>query len=95
MKIEWSRKALKDREQIFDYLEEQNPRAAVQTDERIYQQICKLKDHPRIARTGRVSDTYELVVSETSYIVTYVLLGEVVRVLRILHSSRLWPEEMN
>lgn len=96
MRIEWSPLALEDRDRIFDYydIDQDNPRAAVMVDERIAQQIEVLIDHPQFGRPGRVNDTRELVISKTPYLVAYRILGDAVRILRVLHSKQLWPTDM-
>lgn len=35
MKLEWSRLAIEDRDKIFDFIEQDDPRAAVSVDETI------------------------------------------------------------
>ena len=96
MRIEWSPLALDDRDRIFDYYEidQASPRAAVMVDERIEQQVDVLIDHPGLGRPGRVDDTRELVISKTPYLVAYRILGDAVRILRVLHGRQLWPEDM-
>jgi len=39
VKLEWSRLALEDRDRIFDYIEQDNPFAAIAVDERISAQV--------------------------------------------------------
>jgi addiction module RelE/StbE family toxin len=81
VKLEWSAWAHADREAIFDYIEADNPRAAAAVDK-------------RSGRPGRVEGTRELVITRTPYIVAYRIIGDTVRILRVLHSSRLWPDDM-
>jgi addiction module RelE/StbE family toxin len=94
VKIEWSAWALADRHAIFDYIEADNPRAAVTVDQRISERVALLQRFPRSGRPGRLAGTRELVVSRTPYIVAYRIIGDSVRILRVLHSSRLWPDEL-
>jgi toxin ParE1/3/4 len=96
VRIEWSPLALDDRDRIFDYydIDQDNPRVAVMVDERIAQQIEVLTDHPAFGRPGRVNDTRELVISKTPYLVAYRILGDAVRILRVLHGKQLWPADM-
>lgn len=96
MRVEWSRLALEDRDRIFDYYEidQANPRAAVMVDDRIDNQVDVLIDHPAFGRPGRVADTRELVISKTPYLVAYRILGDAVRILRVLHSRQLWPDDV-
>jgi addiction module RelE/StbE family toxin len=94
MLLEWSAYALADREAIFDYIEAENPEAAVEVDDRIQEQIEQLGGFPEMGRPGRVEGTRELVVSATPYVVAYRITGRAVRILRILHGAQLWPDAM-
>jgi toxin ParE1/3/4 len=49
---------------------------------------------PRSGRPGRVEGTRELVITRTPYIVTCRIIGDAVRILRVLLSSRQWPDDM-
>ena len=44
MKIEWSLFAVEDRTRIFDYIEQDDPLAAVAVDERIMEQTATLSN---------------------------------------------------
>jgi toxin ParE1/3/4 len=94
VKLEWSVDGRNDREAIFDYIEADNPRAAVAVDERIQAQVETPREFPGIGRPGRVEGTRELVISRTPYIAAYALIEDAIRVLRALHSARLWPDDM-
>jgi toxin ParE1/3/4 len=67
----WSVLALSDRDEIFDYIEADNPRAAVAVDELISRQVQLLAQFPEGGRIGRVEGTRELVISQTPYIAAY------------------------
>jgi addiction module RelE/StbE family toxin len=93
VKLEWSRFALADRDEIFDYIEADNPRAAVTVDQLIVAGVQRLTQFPDAGRIGRTPGTRELVINRTPYIAVYrVTVG--VRILRILHGSRRWPDDM-
>jgi addiction module RelE/StbE family toxin len=94
MFLEWSVFALADREAIFDYIEADNPRAAVAVDDRIQTRVEGLVQFPEMGRPGRIEGTRELVISRTPYIAAYRILGETVRILRVLHGAQLWPDDM-
>lgn len=94
MKLVWSRLALADRDNIFDYIEAENPLAAIAIDERIQQQVERLLQFPAVGRSGRVTGTRELVLNRTSYIAAYRLEKESIVVLRVLHGAQLWPDEI-
>ena len=95
MRLEWSHLAQADREAIFDYIEADSPQAAVTVDDRIRMQVEGLVRFPESGRLGRVEGTRELVIDRTPYIAAYRVAGSVVRVLRVLHGSQRWPEEIS
>ena len=94
MRLEWSPFALEDRDNIFDYIEQENPRAAITVDYRIRDQVAGLVKFPETGRRGRIEGTRELVINRTSYIAAYRILGDTVPILRVLHGAQLWPDEM-
>lgn len=94
MKIEWSLFAVEDRARIFDYIEQDDPLAALAVDERIMEQTAFLSAFPECGRPGKVEGTREMVINHTSFIVAYRVQSGIVRVLRILHSAQFWPKEL-
>jgi addiction module RelE/StbE family toxin len=86
----WTRQAVADLDQVFDFVAAANPSAAAVMMETIDRAVDGLTSHPRLGRPGRVSGTRELVVPRTSYIVAYRLdRGEI---LAVIHGARRWPE---
>jgi addiction module RelE/StbE family toxin len=94
MNLEWSAFAIADREAIFDYIEADSPRAAVEIDNRIQKAIEVLIDPPEIGRPSRIEGTRELVIQKTPYIAAYKVKANRVTVLRVLHGAQQWPEEL-
>jgi toxin ParE1/3/4 len=92
MRLEWSAFAQSDRTAIFDYIEADSPKAAIAVDERIREQVETLAWFPGSGRPGRIEGTRELVIHRTPYIVAYRITGSTVRILRVLHSARRWPD---
>ena len=90
MELVWTPEAIQDRDDIYDYIEADNPAAALALDELFSEKAAHLVEHPDLGRPGRVADTRELVAHQ-NYILVYDLVGNVVRVLRILHAARQWP----
>ena len=62
MELLWTPEAVRDREDIYDYIEEDSPHAALALDDLIAEKTAVLQDFPRMGRAGRVSDTFELIV---------------------------------
>ena len=94
MKLIWTAYALDDRREIFSFIEADDPRAAVMVDERIENAMRRLIDYPESGRIGRVDGTRELVVAQTSYVAAYQISDDAVRILRVIHGARSWPDEM-
>ena len=90
MKLFWTPEAIEDRNEIYDYIEADNPSAALALDELLSQSAARLIDHSRLGRPGRIDGTRELV-AHRSYVLIYDVAGELVRVLRVLHTARQWP----
>ena len=90
MKLVWSRPAAADRREIRSWIAQDNPAAALRLDQRLSEAAQYLVDHPDLGRPGRLAGTRELVIHQ-NYILVYDLIGDLVRVLRILHAARQWP----
>jgi len=90
VRLIWTRPARDDRRKIREYIEADNPRAALALDELFSATAARLPQHPQLGRPGRVEGTRELV-AHRNYILIYDVAGDVVRVLRVLHAARQWP----
>ena len=88
----WTPAATQDRDEIYHYIEADNPAAALALDKLFAEKAGRLVDHPRLGRPGRVAGTRELV-AHRHYILVYDLAGDRVRVLRVLHAARQWPPQ--
>ena len=93
MRLEWSAPASEDRNAIFDYIEADNPSAAIGVDDRIREKVGRLSRFPELGRPGRIDGTRELVIVHTPYIAAYRIADDTVKILRILHGAQQWPEE--
>ncbi|MBA3810250.1 MAG: type II toxin-antitoxin system RelE/ParE family toxin [Caulobacteraceae bacterium] len=94
MKLVWSARALADRRAIYTYIEADDLRAAITVDERIEVAARRLADFPDSGRHGRIEDTRELVIARTPYIAPYRVTGDIVRILRVIHGARIWPDAL-
>jgi len=86
----WTPEAIQDRETIYDYIEVDNPAAALALDELFEEKAGRLVDHPNLGRPGRVARTRELVAHQ-NYVLVYDVTGDRVRILRVLHAAIQWP----
>jgi len=93
MKIVWSNAALQDVETIQSYLEKHNPAYAWSTVDRITQAADSLKKFPSRARIGGDGETREYVMQDIPYLIVYHALTDIVYIVRVMHTSRRWPEE--
>jgi addiction module RelE/StbE family toxin len=91
MRVKWLLVALDDLHQAGQYIAKSSPAAATKVIDRISKATRMLSDQPGIGRPGRVMGTRELVVTGTFYIIPYRVVEDVVQILRILHSSKRWP----
>ncbi len=92
MRLVWTNAAVIDLEQISDYLFDINPEIATTTVVRIFKSVSELKSSPRRGRPGRKEGTRELVLTQLPYLVIYEVVDQSIRVLRVLHGARRWPE---
>lgn len=91
MKLVWTRPAREDRKAIREYIAVDNPSAALDLDELLSEKAARLLDHPGLGRPGRLQGTRELV-AHRNYILIYDVADDLVRVLRVLHAARQWPQ---
>jgi addiction module RelE/StbE family toxin len=90
VRIFWTPESLDDRRAIYDYIEADNPLAALNLDKLFSEKVRNQIDHSGLGRIGRVTGTRELVVHK-NYILIYDTTAESVRVLRVLHAAMQWP----
>ena len=93
MELFWTPEAIQDRDDIYEYIEADNPAAALALDELFAEKAGRLVDHPGLGKLGRAAGTRELVVHQNDILV-YDTAGDLVRVLRVLrvlHAARQWP----
>lgn len=90
MELKWTRSALRDLDDAGDYIEQDNPQAAVEMARRVQEAVEYLESHPALGRAGRLGGTRELVVSGTPFIVIYRVRLDQIQVLRVLHHARKW-----
>ncbi len=94
MRIEWTRRALRELAGIGDYIAQHNPRAAARVVNAIHSRTLRLlADNPFIGRPGDIKGTRELVVPGTPYIVAYRVQDTQIDILFVQHGAREWPED--
>ena len=91
MTLVWTRSARSDRRQIFQFIAAVSFRAACKMDLIFAEKAEILSRFPELGRDGRVSGTRELL-AHRRYLLIYRIYGEMVQILRLLHTSRQWPD---
>jgi toxin ParE1/3/4 len=71
-----------------------DPQTAADVDDRIEAAGQRPKDFPNSGRPARIEGTRELVVARAPYIAPYQIIGDTVRVLRVIHGARMWPHDI-
>lgn len=90
--IDWTKGAQRDLDSLTDYIGADNPHAAQRVSDRIRASAESLAFMPA-ARAGRMAGTFEKPVRGLPYIIAFELPDEqTLRILRIIHMARDWPE---
>ena len=99
--IVWTRPADQDLDSIWEYLSQQNNRAAEQVQNRILKAVEKLSDFPYIGRPGHLAGTREMVIAQPRY--PYIVIYGVVEtaqptevvIYRVFHGARNWQKALD
>ena len=91
MRVKWTRRALREQDEAFEWIVTENPKAAGEVIDRMRAATRLLADNPRIGRPGRITGTRELVIARTPYVVVYRIGPEQVDILAVFHHARNWP----
>ena len=93
MKLKWTRAAIADLVEIYEYIEKERPAAAKRVATEILEQVESLLKSPLRGRAGRIEGTRDLVIGRYPYSIPYRIHGDEVQLLRVLHNRRSWPKE--
>lgn len=91
MRLQWSRLAYQDCDALIDYIEDENPSAAIRVDSAIADRAPQLIVSPLSVRSERGPGTREGVVTGLLYILVYEVSDLKVRILRVAHATTRWP----
>jgi toxin ParE1/3/4 len=94
MKVIWSASAVRQLQEVVDYLQDESAARAVTIRRRILATVGLIGQMPDSGRTGRIDGTREAVVPRSPYIVVYQVSTETVEVLGVWHAAREWPEAL-
>lgn len=92
MKLTWSRLARRDLYELISYIAKDSVQGSALVAARILNTAELLVRVPRGGRPGRVPGTRERAVSRTPYLLVYKIASGGVRILRVYHGARKWPE---
>jgi plasmid stabilization system protein ParE len=94
MKIILSPLANQDLDDIESYIFKDNPTAAVDVILRILDKIQNvIVLNPSIGRKGRILGSREFVMPDLPYVIPYRVKDETLEVIRIIHTSREYPNK--
>jgi addiction module RelE/StbE family toxin len=89
--VRWTTAAADDLVSIVEYIQTNNPEAALRVAKSIYDGIASLRSSPRRGRKGVVDNTRELIFAPWPYIAVYEIVDDQVQVFRIRHAAQNWP----
>ena len=87
----WADSTDQDLDAIVYYFAQDSVQSGLRIQGRIEGEVGRLGAMPGRTPVGRLSNTRELVVTGTPYLVVIEIDGEVVNVLRVLHGAQQWP----
>ena len=90
--VRWLGIALDDVHDIAGYLAEQDAGSAKRVAQCIWDAGQSLATMPSRGRAGRVTGTRELVLTIFPYFLAYRVVRDEVQILRVLHTSRRYPQ---
>jgi len=91
MRVRWTTPAANDLYNIVSHIQQDNPTAAAEVAQTLYDGCDSLRSFPRRGRRGRIEGTRELIFSGLPYIVVYRIHDQTVEVMRIYHGAQNWP----
>ena len=94
MQVRWLRNAAKNLNDASVYVAGDNPKVAREFFIHTIESVNKLAQYPELGRAGRVPGTRELVIFGYPYIVPYRIKDGNVEILRVFHTSRMWPKKL-
>ena len=88
MKLCWLSPALLVLDRVYEYISQDNPKAARDVFKRIRRSTKNLKRFPELGRYGNVPGTRELLVTGLPYLLVYRINNDTIEILRVLHTSQ-------
>jgi len=95
MQVKWLRRALQNLDEEAAYIAKDNPQSASDFVRHLRASAAVLAIHPDMGRSGRIAGTRELVITRFPYILPYRVRGGEIEILRVFHTARKWPSQMD
>ena len=92
MQIIWEQDAIADLTELRDYIAQFNPRAADKLGKQLIESANLLKENPLLGKVGKLHETRELIIPNTSYTLIYYCESTSLTILRVFHQSRKWKK---
>ena len=90
MSVFWTVQAQQDRAELFDFINADRPRAAIQMDQLFSNAAQTLNRFPNRGRPGAIAGTRELIPHDHYRLVYENREGDV-WILALVHTARAWP----
>lgn len=94
MRVNWTKSAINDLEIEANYLSKISPSIEDSFLEHVESGIDLIKEYPELGRIGRVNQTRELILKKFQYILVYLVESSYIDIIRLLHTSRKWPNSL-
>jgi plasmid stabilization system protein ParE len=91
MKIRWMPLAEQDLDAAYEYVRQDNRKAASRLMARIFRAVEMLGRYPSAGHPGRVPATREFSIAATPYLVVYRPTQQEIQILAVIHGARRWP----
>ena len=90
MKVEWTSRALRDKDDTFLYIAPHDVAAAFRLDALFDEAAARLAEFPDLGHTGAIPGTREIL-AHRSYRLVYEVRDNTVWILTVVHTARHWP----
>ncbi|WP_024674815.1 type II toxin-antitoxin system RelE/ParE family toxin [Pseudomonas syringae] len=90
MIVVWTPEAEQDRNDIWDYIAVDNPRAGSEIDSLFSDAVSRLATHTKMGKAEKIVAICELIPHE-NYRLIYEVEQEIVRILALVQTACLWP----
>jgi toxin ParE1/3/4 len=91
MRLRWTVPAASDLYDIVQHIQQDNPDAAADVAQTLYEGCEGLIKFPHLGCKGRIAGCRELILPKVPYIVVYRIQDQVVEIVCIYHGAQDWP----